>query len=34
MTLSNNEIIPARPRPHHVALSADKVRGIDGSEAP
>jgi hypothetical protein len=31
------KIIPARPRrywPQHVALSADKVRGLDTSEAP
>jgi hypothetical protein len=36
MTLSSGEILTARLRrywPHHVALSADKVRGLNSSEA-
>jgi hypothetical protein len=35
MTLSSGEILTARLRrywPHHVALSADKVRGLNSSE--
>jgi len=35
MTLSSGEILTARLRrywPHHVALSADKVHGLDSSE--
>jgi hypothetical protein len=36
MTLSSGEILTARLRrywPHHVALSADQVRGLDSSES-
>jgi hypothetical protein len=35
MTLSSGEVLTARPRrywPHHVALSADEVRGLNSSE--